>query len=124
MKRFLLICVALIGFMATNASGTYHKTDQLQTFVVQQHDYQINAIAPTLTTQVLQVQTDIMPFEKPIVQKTAFVDVYRNPDYGLCSYSKMGLNKYSILSVNDRNKPIQIYLVSGYLIDDFAKNDV
>lgn len=125
MKRFLLICVALIGFMATNASGTYHQTDQLQTFGVQQHDCQIQAtaIVPTLTTQVVQVQTDSMPFEKPIVQKIAFVDVYRNPDYGLCSYSKIGLNKYNTLSQNDYGKPIR-YKISGYLNDDFVKNDV
>lgn len=32
--------------------------------------------------------------------------------------------EYSILSLNESNKPIQTYKISGYLNDDFVKNDV
>jgi len=49
MKKFLFICVALIAFLATNASGTnYQPTDQLQTFVVQQHNQIMPIVAVTL----------------------------------------------------------------------------
>ena len=42
MKKFLFICVALVAFLATNASGyNQHRTDQLRTCFVQQASPQI-----------------------------------------------------------------------------------
>ena len=45
MKKFLLICVALIAFLATNASGgNQYQTDQLRTCIVQQSPHVMSAM--------------------------------------------------------------------------------
>lgn len=58
MKKFLVICVALIAFAATNASGTnYQPTDQLQThFIVQQH----NPFMPVMAVNFEPATADVI----------------------------------------------------------------
>lgn len=91
MKRFFFICVALIAFAATNASGTgYQPTEQLQTH------YQ--AHSPTAQLPVLSVVEFVFDaVALNAVEMKAVVDckaqqifkpiAYHNPDYGLNRYS-------------------------------------
>lgn len=92
MKRFFFICVALIAFAATNASGTsYQPADQLQTCYQMQH--------PIVLMPALNVAE--YAFEAPTVKTFELITpavwkvqglfkpvVYHNPDYGRCSSSR------------------------------------
>jgi hypothetical protein len=62
MKKFFLICVALIAFLATNASGgNQYQTDQLRTCYVTQASPQImpvyNFVAPEITPVISYAAT-------------------------------------------------------------------
>lgn len=101
MKRFFFICVALIAFAATNASGTnYQATSQLQTCYQADH--------PIVLLPAISVAEYV--FEAPAVKAVGFITpadqeiwvlfkpaVYHNPDYGLCSFNRFLLsNDYQI----------------------------
>lgn len=92
MKRIILICVALVAFLATNASGTNnHSTNQKQT-CYQDHPV---VIMPALNvSEIVFVSTEV---ETNYFRIPANADVlglfrpnsYCNPDYGLYSISAL-----------------------------------
>lgn len=110
MKRFIFICVALIAFAATNASGTnYQATDQLQTCYQADHpivllpaihiaEYVFEAPAVKAVGLITPADQEIWVLFKPAV--------YHNPDYGLCRLNKFVFNDYQINRIEIQIKDI------------------
>ena len=84
MKRFIFNCVALIAFLAANASGgNYHQPDQLRTCIVQAPQFTpVMAVTLEPAQAVYNFTMCTVPAEKPLVNQTLEADTWRNPDWG------------------------------------------
>lgn len=111
MKRLFIICVALIAFAATNASGTsYQPADQLQTCYQLQHpivllpalnvaEYAFEAPAANVIGLITPKNWKVLGVFKP--------SVYHNPDYGRCSSSRfLFMNYRQSIQIQLQNKDI------------------
>lgn len=101
MKRFLLICVALIAFAATNASGTnYQLTDQLQTHFVKQPQMQFTAIMAETQAWVIAHPVIAIQAQTLIAGKTICPDAFAWIDPGRTRYGKSILSNANKISLN------------------------
>ena len=84
MKKFLFICVALIAFLAANASGgNYHQPDQLRTCIVQAPQCTpVMAVTVEPAQAVYNFTMCTVPAEKPLVVQITKADTWRNTDWG------------------------------------------
>lgn len=92
MKRFFFICVALIAFAATNASGTgWQQTDQLQTHYQTNHPIvlmpALKTVEYVVTAPAVIVQRPTILFDAGLKIKTSWLIAYSDPDYGLNSFN-------------------------------------
>lgn len=83
MRKFIFICVALIAFTATNASGgNYHQPDQLRTCIVSQASPQIMPVMAVnfeAAQAVYNFTQATVPAERPVIVKTELSDGWRAP---------------------------------------------
>lgn len=102
MRRFIFICVALIAFFATNASGTgYQPTDQLQTHSIVQADLPVISPAVFIENNVQPIVRNytLMLVEKQKALDVGYSAVFKYPDYGLKSLNACIIsNRYSSVS--------------------------
>lgn len=86
MRKFIFICVALIAFTATNASGgNQYQTDQLRTCFVTQASPQIMPVMLVNyepAQAVYNFTQATVPAERPVLVQTIKSDCWRNPDWG------------------------------------------
>jgi len=110
MKRFIIICAALIVLFATNSSGTsYQQLDELRTFIVQKNADQMQpAIVNQIQADEVQQFTVIGCGSISKAIQVGVKDVYCDPDYGLCRLFSSNKNLQS--TAKNSYLPVQIVL--------------
>lgn len=108
MKKFLIICVAMIAFLATNASGgNQYRTDELRTCLVDMPS------PPTFSLMAINVEPATAVYfitarkaEVPTLLQMYLTDGWRAPRW----MPSLAINRYNFkLSLSNSNTVLQTY---------------